>query len=255
MGKFRLLQFNMQFGQIWDAADPDGAPIRLEDALATIKSYDADIILLQEVEKAQMGGVQTQPPVNYSVLEQALEGYEGVFAYPPADSRELPFGIGLAIFSRFPITGSEKYSLPGEAIEFEFEGIRTTPTDRVLLKAEVSLAEQTLTVLNTHLQAYFMIKATSDDFPGQRNKVLEVVEGVEGPLVLAGDFNSAPNEGLVDQFEAVGLTTMQKDQITWKRMPFVLDHIFYNTALSLKGGKVEEVASSDHHALVADFEI
>ena len=60
-------------------------------------------------------------------------------------------------------------------------------------------------------------------------------------------------EGLVDDFEKAGFQTMQKDTITWKRMPYVLDHIFYNNHLILKGGAVDEVAASDHHVLVADF--
>ena len=33
---FRVLQFNMQFGQVWDDRDPDHAPVRLEDTIAEI---------------------------------------------------------------------------------------------------------------------------------------------------------------------------------------------------------------------------
>ena len=49
MTRFRVLQFNMQFGQIWDDTYPDRAPIRLEATLDEIRSHDADVILLQEV--------------------------------------------------------------------------------------------------------------------------------------------------------------------------------------------------------------
>ena len=48
---FRVLQFNMQFGQIWDDTYPDRAPIRLEQTVAEIRRHDADYILLQEVER------------------------------------------------------------------------------------------------------------------------------------------------------------------------------------------------------------
>ena len=78
---------------------------------------------------------------------------------------------------------------------------------------------------------------------------------LEGPLVLTADFNTVSGEGLLKQHETAGLQTMQKGTVTWKRMPYVLDHIFYYNHLLLKGGSVDEVTSSDHHVLVADFKI
>ena len=56
MSTFTVLQFNMQFGQSWDGADPDRAPANLDMSIAEIRSHDADIVLLQEVEQAQSGG-------------------------------------------------------------------------------------------------------------------------------------------------------------------------------------------------------
>ena len=46
---------------------------------------------------------------------------------------------------------------------------------------------------------------------------------------------------------------MQKDMVTWKRMPLVLDHIFINKHLELEGVTVDEVSASDHHMLVAEI--
>lgn len=253
MGTFRLLQFNMQYGQVWDSTKPDTAPTRIEDTVRTLLLYDADIIMLQEVEQVRPGGRQIQPPPNYECLKQALTGYQSVFAYPPEDERELPFGFGVAIFSRFPILSSTPTTLPGAPIMFEFEGEKTSPTDRVLLTADVDINGKVIHFMNTHLQAYFMVNASSDDYPQQREMVLEQAKSYEGPVVLSGDFNSAPNENLVASYEAAGLRTMQKDSVTWKRMPYVLDHIFFNDHLVLKGGTVDEVLSSDHHLLVADF--
>src|SRR2546423_1442051 len=100
MSRFRVLQFNMQFGQVWDDAYPDRAPVEIEATLREIRAHDADIIMLQEVEQAHPGGKQIQPPPNYTRLKSELKGYDSWFSYPKADPRELPFGIGLAIFSR-----------------------------------------------------------------------------------------------------------------------------------------------------------
>ena len=57
MSTFKILQFNMQFGQGWDDAYPDRAPIDLDLTIAEILSHDADVVLLQEVEHAQPGGM------------------------------------------------------------------------------------------------------------------------------------------------------------------------------------------------------
>ncbi len=72
MSRFRVLQFNMQFGQIWDDTYPDRAPIRLEATIEEIRQHAADMILLQEVEQALPGGVQFQPPPNYTRLMAEL---------------------------------------------------------------------------------------------------------------------------------------------------------------------------------------
>ena len=88
----------MQFGQVWDDHDPDHAPIRLDDTIAEIRSHDADIIHLQEVEHVRSDA--NQRAENYERLRAALPGYHAHFAFPRPDPRELPFGIGLAIFSR-----------------------------------------------------------------------------------------------------------------------------------------------------------
>ena len=53
MSRFRVLQFNMQFGQCWDDACPDRAPVRLDLTIDEIRRHEADIVLLQEVEQAQ----------------------------------------------------------------------------------------------------------------------------------------------------------------------------------------------------------
>ncbi|MCP5916757.1 hypothetical protein NL317_32550, partial [Klebsiella pneumoniae] len=77
---------------------PNNAPIRVEDAIAEIARHDADIIHLQEVEHARTAGVQNGVASNYERLREAFSGYDSYFAYPKPDPRELPFGIGLAIF-------------------------------------------------------------------------------------------------------------------------------------------------------------
>jgi endonuclease/exonuclease/phosphatase (EEP) superfamily protein YafD len=112
-----------------------------------------------------------------------------------------------------------------------------------------------LRILNTHLQAFFMIGDSSDAHPEQRSIVESRLRAAGGePLILAGDMNSAPGESIVGQFETAGFRTAQNEEITWRRMPFVTDHLFFNSPLRLLSRRVEKTDVSDHHAVVADFE-
>jgi len=254
MSSFRVLQFNMQFGQGWDEARPDEAPANLEATLAEIRRHEADLILLQEVEHARPGGVQEEPPPNFTRLCAGLPGYHGVFGYPKADARELPFGIGLAIFSRAPLRDFVKVDLPSPPIEFDFYGTKTTPTDRLLIGAKTTVLGREIQVYNTHLLAFFMLGATSVANPVQRNRVADILSAATGPTLLTGDFNVSRHTDLVAQFAGRGFATVQDREITWRRRPYVLDHIFHNAALRAVGHAVRPTLASDHHALVADFE-
>src|ERR1035437_5009254 len=112
----------MQFGMGWDAKAPDNGPVDIKATIGEIRRHKADIVLLQEVEHAQIGGVQIDPPPNYSRMKEALPEFDSWFSYPKADPRELPFGIGLAIFSRTPLRDRMHLDLPSPPIEFEFFG-------------------------------------------------------------------------------------------------------------------------------------
>jgi endonuclease/exonuclease/phosphatase family metal-dependent hydrolase len=251
---FRVLQFNMQFGQTWDDADPDRAPIDLEATLAEIRRHDADLVFLQEVEQARRGDVQTQPPPNYTRLRAALAGHDSFFAYPRPDARELPFGIGLAIFSKTPLRAAFHTDLPSPPIEFDFNGQKTTPTDRLLIGAKTTLAGRELQLLNTHLLAFFMLGSSSEENSGQRDLVAGHLRAMTGPALLAGDFNVRNSASLLAQFSSCGFSTVQQTEVTWRRQPHVLDHIFYNAPLRPVRHAVRPTKASDHHALVADFE-
>lgn len=255
MNRFRVVQFNMQFGQIWDDTWPDRAPIRIESTIGEIRRHDADVIMLQEVERALPDGVQRQPPPNYTRMKEALAEYDSWFSYPKPDPRELPFGIGLAIFSRTPLRDRMRLDLQSPSIEFDFLGERKTPTDRVLIGARTALGGLEIRLLNTHLLAFFMLGRTSDQYPAQRNAIAALLKAADGPLILTGDFNVSRHKGLVEQFGRCGFATVQQDKVTWRRRPYILDHIFYNQPLRCVAHSVVPTAASDHHVLVADFEL
>lgn len=254
MSTFKVLQFNMQFGQGWDDADPDHAPINLDLTISEILGQNADVVLLQEVEHAQPDGVQLDPPPNYTRLKAALKGYSSYFSYPKSDPRELPFGIGLAIFSKTSLYDTFRHDLPSPPIEFEFQGEEKTPTDRLLIGAKTTLAGQELQLFNTHLLAHFMLNSSSEHHSEQRQLVAEQLRRSGGPTLIGGDFNVSKHNALVRQFAEAGYQTVQKKEITWRRRPYVLDHIFFSRHMRLVRYAVKPTMASDHHMLVAEFE-
>ena len=249
------MTFNMQFGQGWDAADPAGAPVELEHTIAFLEEANADIIFLQEVEQARAGGEQLWPPPNFMRLKAALHGYHSVFAYPKMNPDELPFGVALAIFAKTPLVDFRAQDLPPAPIEFEFEGKKVLPSHRQLISAKTTIAGRTIQLFNTHLQAFFMINGTSDEYPEQRDLLEAAVSGASGPVLLAGDFNCAPEEGLVRQFADAGFRTGQNAEPTWRHRPYVMDHLFFNAGLKADHVEVVPTLCSDHHAVRANFRL
>ena len=252
---FKILQFNMQFGQPWDDAYPDHAPINLQKTIEEIRTHDADIVMLQEVEHTLSGGAQAQPPPHYTRLKEEFKGYDSYFCYPKPDPRELPFGIGLAIFSKTPLHEHICLNLPSPPVEFDFFGEKKTPTDRLLIGVTTTIDGRDLRLFNTHLLAFFMLNSSSEVHIVQRKLVEEQLRASAGmPTLLTGDFNVSKHESLIHQFSAAGYQTVQAKEITWRRRPYVLDHIFYNKWLRPVAWKVRPTPASDHHTLAAEFE-
>ncbi len=252
---FRVLQFNMQFGMGWDAKAPDNGPVDVKATIGEIRRHKPDIVLLQEVEHAQFGGVQVQPAPNYTQIKAALPEFDSWFSYPKADPRELPFGIGLAIFSRTPLLEKLRIDVPSPAIEFVFRGRKTTPTDRVMIGAKTTVGGREIQVYNVHLLAFFMLGISSTMYPWQRDLVADRLAASDSPTILGGDFNVSQGDPLVEQFAEHGYAAVQNKVATWHRQPFVLDHIFFNSGLRCVRHHVEKSVVSDHLPLVADFDL
>lgn len=251
---FTTLTLNIQNGLPWNEVAPDDGQIDLLKTADFLKGQDADVIFLQEVEMGHDGGAQIEPPPNFNSLRAALPGYDAVFGYPLKNDTELPFGLGLAIFSKTKLKNPMRMDLPAPDIDFEFDGTKRKPSSRLLLGATTVLGGREVRLMNTHLQAFFMIGASSTQHREQRDAVARALSETQGPTLLAGDFNCMPEEGLIEQFEAIGFRPTQNCEVTWRRMPYVLDHIFYNAHLHLQRSKVVPTLASDHHAVRAEFQ-
>ncbi len=251
--KITAVTFNMQNGQLWKEEDPDCTEQDFSAGVEFLKSLDADIYFLQEVERGYDGGKQVYPPPNYGVLKDGFPGFDSAFVYPPVNPDELPFGLGLAVLSRWPLGGVGEHRLPASDLEFEFDGRKRRPSQRSILRANTVVDGRVIQLVNTHLQAYFMVGSSSLEHPEQRECLESLLKGLGGAALLGGDFNSAPGEGLDKQMQESGYRSSQTREATWKRRPYVVDHIFYGESFRLEKSEVIPTAASDHHAVRAVF--
>ncbi len=251
--RLRILQFNIQWGMAWNEDEPERGPVNLEHTAAEIRRVKPDVVFLQEVERVPKDRRPRLPPPNFSRLRELLPGFHAEFAYPPADPRELPFGYGLAVFAKTPLSLPVVHHLPAPAIRFPFQGREMEATGRIALECRTEWEGLTIRLLNVHLQAFFIINTSSDAHPEQKNRLLEILRGLPGPTVLAGDLNSAPDESILDDLAAAGFTTAQNRAVTWKHRPYVLDHILPNRFFKVATAAIETPRVSDHEMLLADL--
>lgn len=251
---FRVVTFNIQNGEPFDESNPNCSDQDIIGTCQFLQRLDADLLFLQEVERGVDGGMQVEPPPNYQILKNHFPSHDSVFSYPLKNDTEIPFGLGLAIFSKTPLRDFHKIDLPAADLEFEFAGKRRHASPRLLIEVSTTIDGRDIRLMNTHLQAFFMIGSSSESYLEQRNIIEQRLKyHSHGPTILTGDMNSAPGECIVEQFSKIGFETAQNTQATWQRHPYIVDHIFFNAQLVRNKVQVIQSSVSDHFPLVADM--
>ena len=185
--ELRVLVFNIFAGK------DTGGVSNLERVAALVRSTDADIVLLQEVDSVtrRSGGVD-QPAVLAS-----LTGYDAAFG----SSLDYQGGeYGIAILSRWPIVRDSMVPLPISPPQARAGG-RYEP--RGALVVEIDAPGGRLSVINTHLDA-----SGEDHYRRQELATLlrlaeqELAAGAS--LLIGGDFNSRPDSEVIRRATAGG---------------------------------------------------
>lgn len=236
----RVLVYNIHAGK--DAKQVDN----LERVAALIKEQNADVVLLQEVDKfTQRSGKVDQ----LAKLEQ-LTGLNGTFGksldYQGGD-------YGIAILSRWPLTASQTTSLKVEPPQARAGGSKEP---RVALSAVMHSPHGPITLVNTHIDA-----SRDDTYRKQEApQVIAIAKAAlaQGRTVLVGgDFNSTPDsdvqkavrdQGMRDAWsecgKGEGLT--YPDDVPVKR----IDYLYLTGKLSCTSAQVLESRASDHRGVL-----
>lgn len=244
----------------------------LEQAIATLKPLNPDIIAFQEIDIASKRSYTIN---QLDALAKALAlGHGGLainwdknyvpFPYWPISAHFGKIVSGQAVLSRYPIVDNQRIVLDKVASRPFF--YNAVYLDRLAQITQVDINGQSVIVINVHLEAF--------DNPTrfkQTQAVRELAEtyAKDYPVLLVGDFNSAlnrPEEGKrsIEIMAASDVFSSALPKEQWTEQPTFpsavsehkLDYLFYTDAtLELKETRVvKEIGSvSDHLPLVMTF--
>ncbi len=241
----KLLQLN-----IWGG--------RLERQIADlVKQQNPDFICFQEAIS-----IDGDAAFGISVEQLAEEtGYKHLFMSPVFSFNLMnkTASFGNAILSKQPFTTSETlFTNLTHKTSFDFD------TDdynvRNLQHVIVEVNGKQLHILNHHGHHVREHKNGNDDTLRQMKQIADYIDTLSGPLLLAGDFNLAPdsvslaliNKRLINLPVAYGLATT-RTQLTHKQE--ICDYIFINEAIKADDFRALEDLASDHQALVIEFDL
>lgn len=178
-----------------------------------IEAADVDVVVFQEMSGRN------------SDLTNALRDtfpHQHICAFPPR--------INMAVLSRHP---------------FAQEG--ACSSERALAAAQITKDGQTVWVVSAHIPWPYPFENESAEDAAE-----DLLRTLDGPIVVAGDFNTFPWSGRMERIRAITKTRIAgptRPTLTYKHVPLPLDHV-----LAPNGGSVElrPLLGSDHRGLVAD---
>jgi endonuclease/exonuclease/phosphatase family metal-dependent hydrolase len=241
-GSLRVLSYNIHAGK--DAQQVDN----LERVAAIIDSTDADIVLLQEVDRRTQRSAGAD---HFSELRR-LTGMQGVFG----KSLDYQGGeYGIAVLSRWPLDSVQALPLRVEPPQARSGGAYEP---RIALHVRVRAPGRVLEVINTHLDATGTGTYRKQELIGVLAYMKQRI-APDAPLLLGGDLNARPTTddinavafALTDAFGSCG--TGNGESFPAHAPDRRIDYIFLRHA-RCSTARVIETQASDHRPLLAIIE-
>jgi endonuclease/exonuclease/phosphatase family metal-dependent hydrolase len=236
----RVLVFNIHAGK--DAA---GRP-NLDDVAALIRSTNADIVLLQEVDR----GTRRSGQVDQVAVLGDLTKYATAFG------RSLDFDggqYGIAALSRGVIARPATEPLPVQPPQAR-SGQSYEPRAALILMTTTPLGP--IQAVNTHLDA-----SRDEHYRLQEaGRILDIVKrssAIPAPLVAGGDFNAEPGSETYRRLSAEGLRDSWTECGAGEGLTYPadkpvkrIDYLFLTAGLRCTHAEVLDTRISDHRPLL-----
>ena len=163
--------------------------------------------------------------------------------------------IGNAVLSRFPIISYKAISVPTPSASERRETETDWYEDRVIVVTDLDIKGTVVRFICTHFGLNGLEKERMVE------KLISIIDETSYPLVLAGDFNSNPDDNVLqpiyDRLISVSEVAGIKDEKTFSTYnPYLtLDYIFVSKHFEVLSAKVEPLKLSDHFPLTATIKL
>ena len=242
-GNVRVMTYNIHAGKDAEQAD------NLERVAAVIDSADADIVLLQEVDRR----TERSGRVDHFAELRRLTGMQGVFG----KSLDYQGGeYGIAVLSRWPIDSVQALPLRVEPPQERAGGAHEP---RIALHVRVHAPGGPIEVVNTHLDAAGTGTYRKQELVGVLAHMKQKTTPA-APLLFGGDLNARPTTddinavafALTDAFGSCGSGAGETfpAQAPDRR----IDYVFMR-GVRCTVARVIETQASDHRPLLAIIQI
>jgi len=214
----------------------------LQRIAGVINAEHPDLVGLQEVDR---GVKRTEGKDEIAELAK-LTAMNYAFAHN-LDYQGGQYGV--AILSRFPIKQIDHR---------KYENRRETER-RGMIRVEIEFAGRTINFVTTHLDYQY-----EDGRVFETEQLLKFLEGINGPLIVVGDFNDEPQGDayklMLTGFEDAWIVAKTKEQglsYPADKPAKRIDYIFTRKSdrLRIKGSRTITTLASDHLPLVTDIQV
>lgn len=265
----KVMSYNVRLFDLYNWHNKSGKTTRVE-IFNLIHSESPDILCLQDY----YSGAGKQADFADSISKQSGYKYRSVELF---NKKAKVLSYGLAIFSKYPIIGTQKLEFPNSKVNF-------------CQSCDVIIGKDTVRIMNLHFESVkfgkedynFVNEITAVPAPNEKLKkgsrailskmkhafikravqsetVAEFIRNSPYPVILAGDFNDTPvsysyreianelDDTFVDEGKGLGQTHAQV-------LPMLrIDYIFHSKALQTIEHKTIDKDYSDHFPVVARF--
>lgn len=199
----------------------------------TIRSSQADIVCLQEVEQWDAGvGFGDQPAELARLLEMRAE-FHGILPLPH-------YRYGIAIVTQYPVVQADRYLLP------------SVGEQRGMIRVQMSTEQGDMSVFCTHwgLNAKERIR--------QAGETAAIVNATTGPKILCGDLNETADHAAVSTL--ISLTGLRDLAVESSAAEFTfpadtpdcrIDYMLASPELTASTLTVVNSQASDHRPVLA----
>lgn len=217
-----------------------------------------DFVCMQEVQdlKGMSGAL-------FATLDEIREftGFEEVFMSSNYAFRymERELEYGNAILSKWLFADTQTFYTRG-TYKRNFDVTRDDYNVRNLQLATANFKGTPLHILNHHGQFIPGSKSGNDEITTQMHMIAEVIDGLEGAVILCGDFNLTPDSPsmAVINKKLTNLSVEHKLERTYSHLSnidAVCDYIAVNDSIKVKKFKASEKLVSDHKPLIMEFDL